>query len=234
MGVLLAAGCNHNGSAMSYDDGSQLGGAWQGAEDQPPTPRTLYAMSRILVEQGRDDQAKYVLTRIVRDHPSFLPAYVELAELQMRQRQTEAALDTLAQGLQRAPRDAVLLNNMGMVYLFRGENSQAMNFFRRASAESPDNARYRSNLALALGLMGRYDESIAAYKQVLEECDAHYNVAVICESREDYDRAGQEYAAARQLQAGRRPLLVPEGYRPEPTEGEGQVDQAMDVDAPQQ
>jgi len=70
-----------------------------------------------------------------------------------------------------------------------------------AAAAGPDNTRYRANVALALGMSGRYDECLAAYEQILHPADAHYNLAVICDSRNDTERAVAEYARALRLRA---------------------------------
>jgi hypothetical protein len=57
-------------------------------------------------------------------------------------------------------------------------------------------ARYRGNMALALGMLGRYEESLSLYQQVVSPSDAHFNLAVICDARKDPARAEQEYKLA--------------------------------------
>ena len=47
----------------------------------------------------------------------------------------------------------------------------------------PENAKYRSNMAVALGLMGRDEESLALFKQVLPEDQANHNLSVLREAR---------------------------------------------------
>jgi Flp pilus assembly protein TadD len=229
-GVLLAGGCNKPETRMSYAADQDADDSWYDATDRPPSPNTLYSMARILADQGRGEEAIYVLERIIRDYPNFMPSYIELAEAQMRLRRTDAAISTLAAGLVHAPRDSVILNDLGMVYLIKGDPVQAMEWFRQAASNTPDNVRYRSNMALSLGLMGRYDESLAAYQQVVPAGDAHYNVAVICDARQDSQRASREYAIAEFLKdappgSERQAILGSDSYKPEPAP----IDQAMDA-----
>ena len=60
---------------------------------------------------------------------------------------------------------------------------------------------YRGNVAMAVGMQGRYDEALTLYKQVLTPADAHYNLGVLCEARGDVTRAFDEYARAKELEA---------------------------------
>jgi len=195
----LGACTNPNHSSISYSEQGRAEAAWLKGAKRPPEPRTLYALAKILVAQGRDDQAQFVLARLMHEHPKFIMAYIEQAEIHMRHDRNNAAETILSEGLAVLPKDPVLLNNLGMCYMFRRDYQRALAQFRTATAAAPDNARYRVNLALALGLLGRYEESLAVYKQALSADEAHFNLAVICEARNDHDRAVSEFRISRWL-----------------------------------
>ena len=165
----------------------------------PPTPRTLLAMARVLAAQGRQDESIYVLNRILREHPDFLPAYVDLAQVQLAQGRPDSAMATLSAGQRLAPQDPVLANDLGMCRLLQGDYEQASACFELAAAKAPANLRYQTNRALALGMLGRYDQCLRAYQQVLAPAEAHHNLAVICRARHDQTRADQEDQTAKQL-----------------------------------
>ena len=59
---------------------------------------------------------------------------------------------------------------------------------------------------MAVGMLGRYEEALALYKQVVKPQQAHYNLAVVCEARQDTKRATAEFAIARSIGA---PLAGP-------------------------
>jgi tetratricopeptide (TPR) repeat protein len=200
--MLLAAlsGCTPTPDERTRES---LDRAFDEGVNRKPTAETLYAMGKILAAQGREGTYEYTLTRIIDDYPRFLPAYCDLAELRVRQKRIEEALDTVEDGLAEAPTDPVLLNNLGMCRLFRGDHELALDSFRRAAEASPDDARYRANMAAALGLLGRYDESLSLYKQVMPAGDAHHNVAILAETRKDIARAAEEYR--RSKEAEKRP-----------------------------
>lgn len=167
--------------------------------DRRPTAGTLYALANLLATQGKESQAKTTLLRLINDYPQFVPAYNSLAEHYTRQNQLDDAHEALQNGLRLAPNDQYLLNNMGMLWLLREDNDRALEYFQKASESAPNDARYRANIAVAHGLAGRYDESLMNYVQILPTAQAHYNLAVLAQAREDEERARMEFQEAYNL-----------------------------------
>ena len=154
-----------------------------GNQSEPiPTAKTLYAMANIVAAQGKDSEYEAVMKRIIREYPDFFPVYNDLAELQMRQGRTNEAIETIQSGLRIRPKDTTLLNNLGMCWLVRMEYENALAMFAEAAGIMPENARYRANMAVALSFMGRYEESLSLFKQVLRKEQASHNVRVLQEA----------------------------------------------------
>jgi Flp pilus assembly protein TadD len=174
--------------------------SFQTGADRPPSPKTLYALARIFQTQGQDPQAETVLRRIIVDEPKYMPAYCDLAEVQMRQRRVEEAYRTLSEGLKFGPNEPILLNDRGMCQLLLHEYDGALTDFISATALRPDDARYRSNMAVALAMLGRYDESLALYTLAMPAPDAHHNLAVLCEARGD-SKSAAEYREGKRPRA---------------------------------
>jgi len=195
--ALGVAGCQDDGLSVAE---KKAGDEWLMGSDRPPSARTLHSMARVFASQGRDAEAEFVLKKVMTDHPGFMPAYVEMAEIHMRRREVESAIGVLEAGLAVSPGDAVLLNNVGMCWIVKDDYKRALEFFTKAAAADPDNARYRANMAMAVGMLGRYDEALTLYKQILSPADAHYNLGVLCEARDDLTRAFEEYDKAKQLE----------------------------------
>jgi Flp pilus assembly protein TadD len=183
--VLCIDGCTEStNSAKNTDwvtDKSDLD--FETQANKPPTAKTLSAMAEILAAQGRDSDCEYVLKRIIQDDPKFLPAYNSLAELQMRQGQTNTAIETLRHALNINPNDPVILNNLGMCWIVRQDYQNALKMFTKAAGIMPENVKYRANMAVALGLMGRDEESLALFKQILPEDQANHNLTILREAR---------------------------------------------------
>lgn len=165
-----------------------------------PNGKTLCLMARILAHEGKDQQAEFALRRVLREHSSFMPAYCDLAQLQMRTGRVDEAIQTLTTAVGTSPNDPVLLNNLGLCLLLNEQPDRALTRFWEAAALRPRDARYRSNVAIALGLLGKYPESLYAYEGVVSSpAQAHYNLGVLCEARGDYRAAAQEYTRAGDL-----------------------------------
>jgi serine/threonine-protein kinase len=147
--------------------------------DRPPTAKTLYLMADMMSAQGKDGEAEQLYRRIMTEYPDFLPAYNDLAALQMRQRRIPQAMKTLQAGLELRSNDPVLLNNMGMCCLIRKDYQRALSYFTDAAAVKPENTRYRSNMATALALLDRRDEALSLYRQILPEEEAMENIQVL-------------------------------------------------------
>lgn len=195
--LMGAAGCasSRAGDQARATD-NPIKAEFDASADKAPTPRTLYAMSRILVARGEHEKARYVLSRIIEQDPSFVPAYNELAESYMHEDRTGEAIQTLYAALDVAPDDAIVHNNLGLALLIRGDHAGAFDHFDRAVTLHEANARYRANRAAALALGGSYDAALADYLAVMAADEAHHNLAVIAEARGDHERAASESALA--------------------------------------
>ncbi len=200
--ILCVSGCSESANSGTNTDWvmdkSELEFQMQG--NNPPTVKTLCAMAEILATQGRDSECEYVLKRIIQDNPKFLPAYNSLAELQMRQGRTNAAIQTLQHGLRVNSEDTVLLNNLGMCWIITRNYEDALKMFTKAAGIMPENMKYRSNMAVALGLMGRDEESLSLFKQLLPEDQANHNMSVLQEARNSNKPASTTISRIQNLQ----------------------------------
>lgn len=194
--VMLQAGIVGCQSAASRQDEFASG------VNRPPTPRTLLLMSRMLTENGRLDQSEYVLLKIMDEAPSYLPAYVDLAELQLKQQRFTDATETLRRAHHIAPGDPVIANNLGVLLLRSREYASASVAFRAAMAADPDEARYRANLALSLALTGEFEEAYAMYTTVVPPATAYWNLGVISEAMKDMSRASEYFARSNRMNKG--------------------------------
>ena len=162
----------------------QVEDEFQKGAERPPTAKTLYALAEVLISQGKDAYAEAVLQRLISEYPKFVPAYNNLAELKMRQRKIGQAMQTLNEGLNISPGDPVLINNTGMCWMLRQDYHKALEEFTKAAGLMPENARYRANMAVALAFLGRDEEALSLYKQILPEEKAKHNLSIIQHARQ--------------------------------------------------
>jgi Tfp pilus assembly protein PilF len=145
----------------------------------PPTPKTLYALARLLEARQDYEAAALVYETIMKEHKAYLPVYTDFATLLARRGRLDLAEQVLEKGIKVEANDPLLHNNLGVIHVLRSDYAGALGEFDRAGKLSPEDPRYRANQALALGLLGRYDEALARYEGVLSPADAQYNLNVI-------------------------------------------------------
>jgi len=174
--------------------------AFELAASQPPTPETLCSTANLLAKQGRNAEGERLLKRTLVEYPDCPNAYCSLAEFYLRQRRVEEATRVLDAGARNCTDAPYLVNNLGLCWLAKGEHKRALATFTLAAGAVPENARYRANMATALGLLGRYEEALMLFEQVVPPADAHRNLAVLCEARNDMSRAAEARRRASSLQ----------------------------------
>jgi Flp pilus assembly protein TadD len=158
---------------------------------RPATANTRYAYARILSARRQDAACDALLSRLIAEQPKFMPAYLLQAEVRMRMRHVDAAIATLRSALVVSPRDDIMMNNLGVCYLMKPDCPSALQCFASAATIQPSNARYRANMALALNLLGREDESASLYKMVVEQADVDNNLALLDSARDAYFGIGE-------------------------------------------
>ena len=148
-------------------------------------------MGLAMVALGRDEPFKIVhhLERAIEADPEYPEAYVELGRYYGSMAEPALAKATFERWTARHPEDADMLINAGLTAFDATDYAQALEFFEKAteaasSEEQKSGARtFRAN---TLDMLGRYDEAVEAYEEVIDETpewwEAHANLG-ICHAR---------------------------------------------------
>ncbi len=100
-------------------------------------------------------------------------------------------------GLQLAPDNMPLLNNLGLSLALSGDFPESINLLLRVVASATVTARHRQNLALAYGLSGQIEEAAAVARQDLDEVAVANNLAYYAILRAETDPAARFAAIGR-------------------------------------
>jgi Flp pilus assembly protein TadD len=142
-----------------------------------PGLRVEYA--RALTAAGRFEQAITVIDATINPAaPDWTMLSIKGAALDQLGRNDEArAIYRQAQVM--APMEASLETNLGLSYAMTNELGQAEAHLRRAVAMRGSNGKVRQNLALVIGLQGRFDEARQIYAADLPPAEVEANMAYI-------------------------------------------------------
>ncbi len=135
----------------------------QGISHYPNDPDIAIAYAKALTADGRFEQSLSVLDRVIRpDAPDWNALLVKGAALDQLGRNQEAR-QVYGQALAMAPGEASIEANLGLSYAMTNELALAERHLRRAAQMPGTTTKIRQNLALIVGLQGRFDEARTLY-----------------------------------------------------------------------
>jgi Flp pilus assembly protein TadD len=151
----------------------------QASMRDPKNPALLGAYGRALADTGNYAQALEVLNRAhTPDQPDWHILSVQGAVLDQMGRHEEARR-YYASALRLAPGEPSVLSNLGLSYALSKDLKQAEATLRRATAGGRIDPRVRQNLALVVGLQGRFAEAETIARADLPAEEAAANVAYL-------------------------------------------------------
>jgi Flp pilus assembly protein TadD len=159
---------------------SQAVAVLEQASIQNPTDKALLgAYGRALADVGNYTQALDVLGRAhTPEQPDWRILSAQGAVLDQLGRYEEARR-YYATALRIVPDEPSVLSNLGLSYALSKELVKAETTLRKASAQSGAGSRARQNLALVVGLQGRFDEAESIARADLPPEEASANVAYL-------------------------------------------------------
>lgn len=145
----------------------------------PKNTAVLGAYGRALADVGNYPQALEVLNRAhTPDQPDWRILSVQGAVLDQMGR-TEEARRYYETALRIAPDEPSVLSNLGLSYALSKDLAQAEKTLRRAVDRPGAHPRARQNLALVVGLQGRFEEAEKIARADLPPEEAAANVAYL-------------------------------------------------------
>ncbi|QDG74487.1 tetratricopeptide repeat protein [Labrenzia sp. PHM005] len=150
-----------------------------GVISYPKDREIASAYGKVLAMNGRFDEAMNVLKRAQQPDTPDWKLMSAQAAIYDQMGQHKKARSLYKQALKIAPDDPSLLNNLGLSYLLSNELPDAEYTLRKAAALPGSDSRVRQNLALVLGIQGKYDEAIQVAQAELDPRQAEANIAYL-------------------------------------------------------
>lgn len=151
----------------------------QAMTHRPGDVAMAVAYAKALTAAGRFDQSLNVLDNVIRpDAPDWNALLVKGATLDQMGRNDEARI-IYGQAAVLAPGEASIETNLGLSYAMTNDLPRAEQHLRRAMQMRGANSQTRQNLALVVGLQGRFDESRALYAAELPPEQVESNMAYV-------------------------------------------------------
>jgi len=139
--------------------------AVQRTNDDRPEARTN--LGTYFATRGRVTAAETELRAALALDTTFVPAYVNLADLYRAEQREPDVRRVLAEGLTAVPDDASLHYALGLALVRAQRTNEGVPHFARAAARAPDNARFVYTYAVSLHSTGKPREAIAVLEKAL-------------------------------------------------------------------
>ncbi|MDQ0455436.1 tetratricopeptide repeat protein [Rhizobium paknamense] len=145
----------------------------------PADRQVLAAYGKAQAAAGQLDQALATISRAqTPDRPDWKLYSAQGAVLDQLGRSAEARA-AYQSALQLQPNEPSVLSNLGMSYVLTGDLKTAETYLRTAAKQPQADSRVRQNLALVVGLQGRYDEAERIASAELSPQQAAANLAYL-------------------------------------------------------
>ena len=187
LGQKYASDPKDKATALSYASALQM----DGRTDQslavmrklviyhPQDRDILAAYGKALAADGQFEQALDAVRRAeTPEYPDWRLVSAEGAILDQIG-QTDKARELYRKALDLKPNEPSVLSNLGMSYLLKGDLKTAETYMRSAAQQPGADSRIRQNLALVVGLQGRFDEAEKIASADLPPDEAAANVAYL-------------------------------------------------------
>jgi tetratricopeptide (TPR) repeat protein len=146
--------------------------AYERAIELDPTPQqTRLQLIHGQAALGRSEEAVASYRRRVSERPDDIAELRCLAYAHLSARDFEAADQTIADGLDRAPQDARLVELRGDLLAATGSTEPALACWQRALELDPENLSPRYSSVFLLERDGRFEEATAAWRSILDWCE---------------------------------------------------------------
>ncbi|GAB9473174.1 Transmembrane and tpr repeat-containing protein 1 [Globisporangium polare] len=139
-------------------------------------PKVANELALALMEQGKLDDAREKLEKVIACWPMFAYSYVNMSALLARKGRHHEALPFCVSALKYAPRDPALHRNIAKVYERLGRTSDALVHYQRALSLAPDDSALAKRIALLSLSRGQTSSSVAHYTHYRSLKGEHYDL----------------------------------------------------------
>jgi tetratricopeptide (TPR) repeat protein len=130
-------------------------------------PEARAALGSFHAARGEGSAAERELRAAIAIEPSFVPAYVNLADLMRNQGRDGAGVALLREAIERNPGVGALHHALGLALVRAGRTPDALPQLAEAVRLSPDDVRFAWVHAVGLNSAGRTDEALVAIDRAL-------------------------------------------------------------------
>ncbi|WP_437203223.1 tetratricopeptide repeat protein [Planctomicrobium sp. SH664] len=170
------------------------------AEEMLPEPKhpekLKLAYARLMEESGKYPEARTHYLSALEDDSRNVEALIGAARMEMQLGGAANAEKHLKKAIKAAPDNAEAQFTLGMFYASQQKWEESISPLTKAMLASPNETRYRYQLAVSLVHKGDVDAALPHFIRTIGDAEAHYNVGLILQEEGRLDDAERHFLIA--------------------------------------
>lgn len=147
------------------------------------------SMARLHEKRGQLDQAVKLYERELKTNSKKAFIHHRLAVIAAREGHWDKSREHFAESCRIEPRNAGVLSDLGYSLYLQHQLPEAEQCLLEAVEIDPQNKSAQNNLGIVLGVLGKYEQSLAAFRRAVPDAEAHANLGYVHMQLGDADKA---------------------------------------------
>jgi Flp pilus assembly protein TadD len=184
------------GSAQPKFGGGDSGTISDLASPAPTSPKNgkpkkieALSMARLHEKRGQFEQAVKIYERELATSPKKAHIHHRLAVISAREGKWDKSREHFTEACRLEPRNSEILGDLGYALYLQHELTEAEACLLAAVDANPRNKAAQNNLGIVQGVLGKYDESLEAFRRAVPEAEAHANLGYVHMQLGDAEKA---------------------------------------------
>jgi tetratricopeptide (TPR) repeat protein len=132
-------------------------------------PESHLNLGNLRVRQGQVEKAEEEYKKAMQLWPGFIPAYVNLADLNRAMNHEDQSESWLLEAQKKAPTNASVAHSLGLLRARQHNTAESLALLQKAVKLAPENARYAYVYGVGLYSAGQKAEGLAALRKAYEK-----------------------------------------------------------------
>lgn len=166
------------------------------------------SMARLHERRGQYEQAVKIYERELPTNAKKVLIHHRLAVIAAREGQWDKSREHFTEACRLEPRNSEVLGDLGYALYLQHQLPDAEQCLLAAVEANPQNKAAQNNLGIVLGVQGKYEQSLAAFRRAVPDAEAHANLGYVHMQLGDADKAMDELNQALSLDKGLKTAAV--------------------------
>lgn len=174
-------------------------------------PNYIFWLGKVQQQKGNNLFAESIYTKAIQKNENFYEALTCKGQIALEQEEYQKSLCYFEDCLKFKPKDAIVLNAIGLCYLGMNKSEEAYHYFEKALSIRPKDATIRYNFATSCMKIGNFQKAILELKKIThpdDPCQLYETLGYCYSMMGDYSQSIASYQEAHTYNPQNREILL--------------------------